>query len=272
MDAQQILALYDLDRREVEIFGLRREETPGIVRHILPDGSGLIIYSNLDSGSADQAIREQVAHFERQGSDLSWIVYAHDKPADLKDRLLAHGFVAEEAEAILVLDLQHVPPPLLQPVQHDVRRIVHPQQLDDVIAIQQSVWGGNQDRWRARLTERLVEAPHTVCLYVGYVDGIAASTAQVSFYAQRLAVGLARQRPFASLVRAATLPAYRGRGLFSALVAILVQEARQRGVRFLDTEATAMSRPILEKLGWQRLTWAHPFTWQARRAPCLEPE
>ncbi len=258
MDAQQILALYDQDRREVEIFGLQREEASGVVRHILPDGSGFIIYSALDSSNADQAIREQVAHFEQQGSDLSWIVYAHDQPADLKERLLAHGFVAEEPEAVLALDLQHAPPPLLQPVQHDVRRIDHPEQLDDVITIHEHVWGGNFESWRARLATRLVEAPDTLCLYVAYVDGAPASTAQVSFYAQR---------PFASLVRAATLPAYRGRGLFSALVAILVQEARQRGVRFLDTETNTMSGPILEKLGWQLLTWAHPLTWQAERRP-----
>jgi GNAT superfamily N-acetyltransferase len=258
MDAQQILALYDQDRREVEIFGLQREETGGIVRHILPDGSAFIIYSHLDAASADQAIKKQVAHFERQGTDLSWIVYPHDEPADLKERLLAHGFVAEEPEMVVILDLQHAPPLLLQPVQHDVRRIVHPDQLDDVITIQQRVWGGSFQSWRERLAQRLVEAPETLCLCVAYVDGAPASTAAVSFYAQR---------PFASLVRAATLPDYRGRGLFTALVAALVQEARQRGVRFLDTEANNMSAPILQKLGWQQLTWAHACTWQAKRTP-----
>lgn len=267
MDAQQILALYDQDRREVDIFGWQREQTASIVRHIAADGGGLIIFTDLDAASADQAIDEQVAHFRRQGSDLRWIVYTHDQPTDLKERLLARGFVAEEPETVVVLDLQHPPPLLLQPVQHDVRRIDHPGQLDDVITIHQRVWGGSQSSWRARLARRLVEAPETLCLYVAYVDGTPASTAQISFYAQRLAVGLARQRPFASLVRAATLPGYRGRGLFSALVAALVQEARQRGVPFLDTEANAMSGPILQKLGWQHLTWATPCTWHFKAAP-----
>ncbi len=260
MDAQRILALYDQDRREVEIFGLQREATSRLVRHIFADGSGLVIYSNLSSADADQVIREQVDHFERQGRDLSWIVYAHDEPADLKERLLANGFEAEEPEAVLVLDVSHAPKPLLQPVQHDVRRIEHTDRLDDVITIHQRVWGESFDTWRARLAERLVEAPDSLCLYVAYVDGTPASTAQVSFYAQR---------PFASLVRAATLPVYRGRGLFSALVATLIQETRQRDVRFLDTEANAMSRPILERLGFQLLTWVHPCTWQANRSPVL---
>ncbi len=258
MDAKRILALYDQERQEVEVFGLRREAAGSIVRHISADGSGLIIYSDLTAATAEQAIGEQVSHFEALGCDLSWIVYQHDRPHDLKDRLLAHGFRADDPEAILVLDLEQVSPLLLQPVGHYVRRIEAPEGLDDVITIHQQVWQSDFAEWRARLASRLVEAPETLRLYVAYVDGVAASTAQVSLYAQR---------PFASLVRAATLPDYRARGLFTALVATIVQETRRRGIRFLDTEANDMSRPILEKLGFQFLTWAHPCTWSANRPP-----
>ncbi len=258
MDAKRILALYDRERQEIEIFGLQREVAGSIVRHISPDGSGLILYSDLTAATAEQAIREQVSHFEAQGCDLRWIVYQHDRPHDLKDRLLGHGFEADDPEAILVLDLRQVSPPLLQPVGHDVRRIDDPDRLDDVITIHQRVWKSDFAAWRAQLTSRLVEAPHTLRLYVAYVDGVPASTAQVSLYGQR---------PFASLVRAATLPDYRTRGLFTALVATIVQETRRRSIPFLDTEANDMSRPILEKLGFQLLTWAHLCTWHANRPP-----
>jgi GNAT superfamily N-acetyltransferase len=256
METERILALYDQERREVQIFGWQREATPRLVRHVSADGGGLVIYSNLNADNAEEIILEQVSHFEHRGRDLTWVVYAHDIPADLKELLLAAGFEAEEPEAVLVLDLQGTPPLLLQAVEQDVRRIQHPDQLDDVITILQRVWGGSQSSWRARLAERLVEAPDSLCMYVAYVDGMPASTAQISFYAQR---------PFASLVRAATLPSYRSRGLFTALVATLVQEARRRDVRFLDTEASAMSDPVLQKLGWQLLTWAHSCTWRAKR-------
>jgi len=258
VDAKRILALYDRDRQEVEIFGMEREQVSSVVRHIFPDGSGLIIYSDLTGATAEQAIGEQVSHFEAQGCDLSWIVYQHDRPHDLKDRLLAHGFEADDPEAILVLDLEQVSPFLLQSVGHDVRRIDDPGRLDDVITIHQRVWQSDFAQWRASLASRLVEAPHTLRLYVAYVDGVPVSTAQVSLYAQR---------PFASLVRAATLPVYRGRGLFTALVATIVQETRQRSIPFLDTEANDMSRPILEKLGFQFLTWAHLCTWHANWPP-----
>lgn len=257
MDAKQVLALYDQERKEVEIFDMQREETSHIVRHVSPDGGGLIIYSNLNSANVEKVIREQISHFEDKGCDLRWIVYQHDTPANLKDRLLAHGFEAQDPNAILVLDIKHVSPLLLEPVRQDVRRIDDPDRIDDVITIHQRVWHGSFRRWRARLAQRLVDAPHSLCLYVAYVDGKPVSTAQVSFYPQR---------PFASLVRAATLPGYRGRGLFTALVTIIVQETRQRGIRFIDTDASPMTRRILEKLGFQRLTWAHPCTRRVQHA------
>jgi len=76
---------------------------------------------------------------------------------------------------------------------------------------------------------------------------------------------------FAGLIQAATLPAYRGRGLYTALVAIRVQEAGQRGIRFLDADSSPMSRPILEKLGFRRLTQAHPCAWHVKHSSPSAP-
>ena len=258
MNREEVLALYDEDRRQIHIFGMQREETPHIVRHISADGEGLIVYSDLDAANADQVIDEEVSHFKGKGYDLTWLVCPHDRPTDLRERLLAHGFEPEEPEAVLVLDLQQVPPALLGAVRHDVRRIDHPGQLDDAMAVREQVWQASFAGWRARLAERLVKAPETLSLYVAYVDGVPASTASISYYAGG---------QFASLVGAATLPAYRRHGLFTALVETLVQDARQHSVRFLDTEAQPMSRPILEKLGFQRLTTAFYFTLHAGAAP-----
>jgi GNAT superfamily N-acetyltransferase len=252
-----VLALYDQDRRQIQIFGMRRQETPHTVRHISAEGEGLISYFDIDGGSADRVIDEEVAQAKGEGYDLTWLVCPHDRPADLRERLLAHGFEPEEPEAVLVLDLKQVPPALLEAVRHDVRRIEHPDQLDDVISIQQQVWQASFARGRARLARHLVEEPESLSLYVAYVDAVPASTASISYYAGGT---------FASLVRAATLPAYRRRGLFTALVATLVQDARQHSVRFVDAEAGPMSRPILEKLGFQRLTTAFYFTLHAEAA------
>jgi len=256
VNTRRILALYDQDRKQVRLFDMRREETSHLVRHISPNGEGLILYSDLNPTNVETVIREQICHFEKTGCDFRWLVYLHDTPADLKDRLLAHGFEVDEPEAILVLDGKHASAALREPADHDVRRIDDPSRVDDVMAIRHQVWPGDYTSRAQSLAGRLSSAPHSLSLYVAYAEGKPVSTAQVSFY---------EQGQFASLVRAATLPGYRERGLFTALVATLVQEARKRGKRFLDADANPMSRPILEKLGFQWLTEVHGCEWRVKR-------
>lgn len=256
MDIKRILTLYDQDRKQVRLFDMQREETSHLVRHISPNGEGLIIHSDLDSTNVERVIREQISHFESAGCDFTWLVYQHDTPADLKDRLLSHGFEVDEPDAIMVLDVKHLSSALLQPVGYDVRRIADPSRVDDVMAIRHQAWPGNYSSRAQSLARRLINDPHGLSLYVVYVEGKPASTAQVSFY---------EQGQFASLVHAATLPGYRGRGLFTALVAVLIQETRKRGKRFLDSDANQMSRPILEKLGFSWLTEVHGCEWRVKR-------
>jgi GNAT superfamily N-acetyltransferase len=255
VDAKQILALYDEDRKRVLLSGMRREVTAHLVRHISADGEGLIIYSNLDSANADEVIQEQMAHFGDAGRDSSWVVYEHDTPPDLRDRLLARGFRVEEPESIMVLDVEDASPVLLEPIQHDVRKIDDPGKIDDVLSIRQEVWQDVSASTAQSLAGRLNNAPHGQSLYVAYDDGKPVSTAQISFY---------RYGRFASLVRAATLPEYRRRGLYTALLAVRVQEAQSRGIRFLDADASSMSRPIMARLGFQQVSEAHTCVWSTQ--------
>jgi GNAT superfamily N-acetyltransferase len=253
MEISQILVIYDQDRKTVRLFDTKREETAHLVRHIFPDGEGMIIYSRLASSNVEDVIREQIAHFENVGRDFSWIVYQHDTPKNLKDRLLAHGFQADDPDVTMVLDVQDASPALLEPVNYDIRRIDDPNKIEDVLAIRHQVWKGDYSSAAQSLAKRLTEAPESLALYVAYVDGKPVSTAQVSFY---------QQGKFAGLVQAATLPDYRGRGFYTNLVAFRVQEAKRRGIRFLDADASPMSRPILEKLGFKQLTKAYSCTWR----------
>jgi len=256
MDLKHILDLYDQDRKDVSLFGMQREETPHLVRHISPSGEGLIIYSNLNSTNVEEVIQEQIAHFESMGRDFCWVVFQHDDPANLKDRLLANGFLNEEPEAIMILDIEDLPPVLVKPICHDIQRISDPDKIDDVLAIRHQVWQSDYSAMAKSLTKRLIDAPESLGLYVAYIDGKPVSTAQISFF---------QKGHFAGLVQAATLPGYRGRGLFTALVAMRVQEARRRGIRFVDADASPMSRPILEKLGFQWLTETNSCEWQVKQ-------
>jgi len=258
MDPTHILALYDQDRKGVSLFGMQREETSHLVRHISPSGEGVIIYSNLNSTNVEEVIQEQIAHFESRGCNFSWVVFQHDTPANLNDRLLAHGFLSEEPDAILILDIEDFSQVLAKPISFDVQRISDSNKIDDVLTIRQQVWQSDYSSMAQSLTKRLVDSPESLGLYVAYVDGKPVSTAQISFY---------QKGHIAGLVQAATLPDYRGRGLYTALVATRVQEAKRRGIRFVDADASPMSRPILEKLGFQWLTESCSCEWQVKQVP-----
>jgi GNAT superfamily N-acetyltransferase len=65
---------------------------------------------------------------------------------------------------------------------------------------------------------------------------------------------------FASLWGGGTVPEWRGRGIYRAMVSYRTRLATARGYRYLRTDALPTSRPILEKLGFARLTSTVPYT------------
>lgn len=63
---------------------------------------------------------------------------------------------------------------------------------------------------------------------------------------------------------AATVPGARGRGLVSGLLHRALRDARDRGRRTSTTEATAMGRPVYERIGYRDLGPLHMYE---RRRP-----
>ena len=258
MDTKELLGLHDRQQRiDIVYRNMRREATPEVVRHVaLKHGDGIVLYSHLTAADADRIIAEQIAYFEQIGQSFEWKTYDHDTPGDLKDRLLAHGFAAEEPEALLALDIETAPVSLLRPVTHDVRRIVDPDRLDDVRHILETVWNEPHPWLIPMLSDDLIDDPDHLSVYIAYADDQPVSAAWITFH---------DHSQFAGLWGGATLAAYRGRGLYTALLAVRLQEARQRGVRFLTIDASPMSRPIVEKRGFQFLTTTQPFKWTAKK-------
>jgi len=97
--------------------------------------------------------------------------------------------------------------------------------------------------------------PQSVAV-VAFVDGKAVSGGRIDFE---------KDTDFAGLFGGVTLPEYRGRGLYRATVAKRAELARERGYRLLFVDALPTSRPILERLGFVRLTATTPFNPPAAR-------
>ena len=66
---------------------------------------------------------------------------------------------------------------------------------------------------------------------------------------------------FGTLWGGATLPEWRGRGIYRALVAPARRLAAERGCRYLEVDASDDSRPILERLGFVPVTTTTPYVW-----------
>lgn len=256
MNIQEVLALYDQEqRRDIEYPDARREEAPPVIRGIDHFGyQSFINYSELEGQDVDKVIDEQIRYFESLGHDFEWKVFSHDYPPDLKDRLSTRGFEIGETDTILVFDLQTAPDRLLQPVSQDVRRILDPAGVDDVMAVQNTVWNEDLNWLGDRLRQQLDEQADYVSVYVAYVDERPVSSAWITFH----------KGHFAGLWGGSTLEAYRGQGWYTALLAARVQEARARGVRYLTIDASPMSRPIVEKSGFQAIATATECVWHSK--------
>ncbi len=259
MKPDELLAVFDREQRVgLEAYGFRREVTSAVVRHV-PEpgfgGEGFISYSRLDDRSADEVIREQIGYFSALALDFEWKAYDHDPPPDLLQRLATHGFECEEPEALCVLDLEDAPPGLWQPVTQEVQRILDPASLEDVTAVHDQVWGESHPWLVSQLAKEMNEDGDHISVYAVYSGGVPVSSAWIRFHPPS---------QFASLWGGSTLPEYRRRGFYTALLAVRAQEARRRGFRFLTIDASPMSRPIVERHGFQFLTYTHPCKWRSR--------
>lgn len=255
MNKSQIIAIYTQDQRYEAMFpGYQRDELPRIVRHLNTSGrdGGFITYSSLgglDDAAVDQIIREQIDWFAAQGQGLEWKYYDYDLPSDLKDRLAAHGFEIEDAEAIMVLPVADVPESLLQPVPSTVMRLTSTEQLVGVRQLEEAVWKHDFSWITDHLAQDMLKTPDQISVYAAYVDGQVVSSAWMYF---------THGSRFAGLWGGSTLKEYRKQGLYTALLAVRMQEAKARGVDFLTVDAGPMSRPILEKLGFLQIAVSHP--------------
>lgn len=256
MDMEQFREIYDREQRvEIEHHDMQKEAFPNLVRHTRPaPGTSYISYSHLDEKNAERVIAEQVDLLKERGLTLSWKVYDYDTPADLKARLLAAGFAPDEVEAVMILDLAQAPQYLLDHQLENVRKLESPQQLREVVTILEQVWGGSYEWVYERMGASLA-IPGYLSIFVADADDQPACCGW-TYYEKNSRI--------ATLWGGSTLPAARGRGLYTAVLAARLQDALKRGYQYLCVDAGSMSLPILEKHGFQLFTHAQDFEWKAQ--------
>lgn len=252
METGEILELYDrFERREAECIGCRREVSGTLTRlvGVEPGAPDFVVHSKLSERDADAAIEAELAYFRGLGRDFEWKLYSYDRPADLKERLARHGFRIGGDEALMALELDALPPRLRGLGGHDVRKVVDERGIEDFAAVDAEAWPARGKAWMEALAATLRSSPARVSAWVAYVEGRPVGAARVEF---------PPRSPFAGVWGGATLEPYRGRGIYSALLAARAAEAIARGYRFLAIDAGPMSRPIVGRLGFRLLAISNP--------------
>jgi GNAT superfamily N-acetyltransferase len=271
MNKTELLDIFTRQQRiELDFPDVIREVDGTVIRHIsLTSEDGFVIYSHLNEDSADAAISAQIARFQSIPQNFEWKLYDYDPPKDLLERLRRRGFEIGDPEALLVLDLTAGPETLNRRVPSSVVRITDPSEIDAVVALENIVWETDRYDLGERLKRELREHPDLLSVYISYAeqqpaaadalpasaDALPAAAAWINFH-----VGTS----FASLWGGSTLPQFRNQGHYSLLLAARAQEARARGFSLLTVDASPMSRPILEKHGFQHLATTMPCTWTAQ--------
>jgi GNAT superfamily N-acetyltransferase len=177
---------------------------------------------------------------ERGRTACTWEIGSSATPADLRERLYARGMVDDDDPDVAAMVLA-VPPPSpppgveARPVRDvdefvEAKRIAHAAfgMPDDPADIEhwRFSWQEEQDAGRGRT-------------FVALLDGriVAHGTSTYTEHGVTLNGG-------------STAPDARGRGAYRALVSARWDDAVERGIPVLVTQAGAMSRPILERVGF----------------------
>ncbi|MGW6707087.1 GNAT family N-acetyltransferase [Streptomyces sp. NPDC054956] len=269
MDRDDLLKLraeFDTQmRREArpDTGGARVERSGPVVRQIEPGlaGGSTVLWSDLDEATADAAIAEQVAYFtalaargEIAEPEFEWKLYDYDRPADLGERLRAAGFVAEPAETLLIGRTSELAKITVEPPAGITLRVVTDEEgVELMMRAHRGAFGTDRPRIRELLVNLLRDEPDTIEAVVAMAGDVPVSAARMEM------------RPgtsFAGLWGGGTVPEWRGRGIYRLLVAHRARVAAERGIPYLQVDASDDSRPILQRLGFEVLGVTVPWVWE----------
>jgi GNAT superfamily N-acetyltransferase len=252
-DVGRFFRHYRDDRREQVIASFQRDAFDDLIRYTprQADTEGLVVFASLNPYAASERIRQQIEYFRTRGQDFEWKVYAFDEPRDLQARLTAEGFIADEAEMLMALSLaMSRRERTTLPPDCKVERIVDAHGVDDVLGVQQQVHARDFGWLRARLVDQLSDDPDGCSIYCAYREGQPIGSGWIDFPAGSR---------FPELHGGAVVARARGLGVYSALFDVRLQEAARRGYEYLCVDASLMSRPILERIGFTPICTTVPL-------------
>ncbi|PVG84358.1 GNAT family N-acetyltransferase [Nocardioides gansuensis] len=259
MTPDELLRAYDEHlREEGELHNALSAERHGPVLWAEFPWGGFVTYRDLgglEGAALDGLIAGTVAHFrDDTGLDrFEWKTRGHDAPADLGERLVSAGLVAEEVETVMIGEAAALATAVEVPgvvVRRAGEGGVLREDLSRMLAMQDEVFGRGRGPGVDDALDELADG--NAEYWLAEVEGEVVSAGRLN---------VVPGTGFAGIWGGSTLPGWRGRGIYRALVAARAASALERGVRWIHSDCTAMSRPILERSGLLAVTTTTPYVW-----------
>jgi hypothetical protein len=233
----------------IDVPGVRGRITP--IAHPL---ANLVGQARLRDDEADAIIRRLCDLYGGQGKPFGWYVGPNDTPTDLGQRLLGAGFrplfeYAGLALTDLATPIRTNPAVRVEEIDGDAWRATN--------AMRATAFGVPLE-FMVGSAEVLIQGQATLHtrFYVAYVPEQADPVA----FSQMMDVP---GTPIVNLGGAATLPDYRGRGIYTSLVARRLADARAAGRQAAVIQAMRhTSAPICQKLGFDEVCGLAVYAWQ----------
>lgn len=212
-----------------------------------------VTYRELDDPAARVSDVADLLAEEGSIRHAEWKTRTHDDAPGLEDALSAAGFVPEKAESVMLGEATALigtdPPPGVT-----VRQLTAPEDMRAALEMQDRVFGGapRADSMLSSILRQQADGK-PVELWAAEVDGRIVSAGRIDPIAATT---------FAGIWGGATLPEYRGRGIYRALTSARVRSAMSHGVRWIHSDSTEDSRPILERAGLVKVTETVPWMWR----------
>lgn len=261
-DPAETLALFDAQlRRDAppETPTTRIDRAPGVTRQVGGEAHEWcgVVWTDLDETTADAAIADQLRWLrtspEAAGREFEWKTYAHDRPADLGDRLLAAGFEPDAPETLMIGEVGEVAALTEHaelPAGVRLEQVTDAAGVEMAASVHEQAFGTGADRLRARMLDQITGSADTVSIVVAMAGDVPVCAARMEFTPGTV---------FAGLWGGGTVEEWRGKGIYRALVAHRARIAAAHGYRYLQVDAMDDSRPILQRLGFAALSVTTPY-------------
>jgi len=212
-----------------------------------------IVGARLSDKRAHQVIEEAIEHFGSRSLPFSWAVGPLSEPEDLGERLVAHGFKPQEAQAGMAIDLETMPDSVPLPDGIEIERLSGKAFIGDYGDVVSAGFGLPPNfggEFASILAEATRDSDAKSWGYLGRINGQPVATSGVV-----LAGG------GALIVNVVTLPAARGRGVGTVMTHRPLLEAREKGYRIGTLEATKMGYPVYKRLGFEEYCRLQEYVW-----------